>query len=1005
MKVWPQPTLPQEPAAASSLRTSASTNPEQLPGYMGQAESMTKTSRHDGSLSSDHTDASHDVDPVPRSGWDQRKGRRAVHVEPMHWKNRRSLVQARKAARKISVFVDSRFMLVSSVIVTIYALVSDDMRLLCTNKPADNWFNALAIVCLTFFVVELVLSSIGKSDYFLGFYFTLDIVATASLTLDLTWVSDALLGDDDLNMADSTRSGRSARLGASVARVVRVLRLIRIVKLYKAYFERKARKSRLEAEARRRSKEGERSATSDSQLWDDNWDGMACDEDGPGNQVHDESVVGRKLVSLTTRHVIVLVLVMLLVLPHLRVDTGNLIPSSAAWGADSVWEAFRQAEADSSRRQVYEDRLLKYAYYHNWFGSTTECPKDASCSSMYMSHAFWIGLAGQNLELLRNRSNEAQLRVLRVDAWDQAVLQRPLLYRFGSMPREVQGVLSSPWDQHCQYGGLDHLGISLLAEEVSGIVDHTVRCPGELRPQERTRIHPQLITRSQFLQWHFVFFFDARPFVREESVMSLLSTAFICVVLCISTLFFSRDANALVLHPVERMVEKVKIIANDPLIAIKMADAEFEFEEVQKYRQSAMRRKSSKYSVMLKTGWDDISKVLSCGSSTDRQEPMETVILEKTIIKLGGLLALGFGEAGAEIIGQNMKGGHSAGVEVLVPGQKVDAIIGFCNIRNFTMATEVLREKVMVFVNQVGEIVHGCVDDFHGAPNKNIGDSFLVVWRLSGVAPERQTKLADMAIMSFVRIQAEIHKSRVLAVYREHPGFLWRLPKFRVFMGFGLHCGWAIEGAIGSEFKIDASYLSPNVNVASRLEAATVQFGVWVLLSHFMFNLCSQEMAMVCRLIDHVTVKGSKQPIRLYTIDLDYMNLGVQQKQLDTRIVRNRFKVRQIREIRKSEKWADDFRVWESFATDPDLLAMRSTYSTEFFQRFAMAYRNYEAGEWMVARDMLYTCHYGGFGDGAEINPDAWPVDGPAVTLLGFMKQSSWIPASDWPGHRELLEK
>jgi len=48
-------------------------------------------------------------------------------------------------------------------------------------------------------------------------------------------------------------------------------------------------------------------------------------------------------------------------------------------------------------------------------------------------------------------------------------------------------------------------------------------------------------------------------------------------------------------------------------------------------------------------------------------------------------------------------------------------------------------------------------------------------------------------------------------------------------MGFGLHVGWAIEGAIGifniiiigSVFKIDASYLSPNVNMASRLEAAT----------------------------------------------------------------------------------------------------------------------------------------------------------------------------------------
>jgi class 3 adenylate cyclase len=40
-----------------------------------------------------------------------------------------------------------------------------------------------------------------------------------------------------------------------------------------------------------------------------------------------------------------------------------------------------------------------------------------------------------------------------------------------------------------------------------------------------------------------------------------------------------------------------------------------------------------------------------------------------------------------------------------------------------------------------------------------------------------------------------------------------RLPGFRVRMGFGLHYGWAVEGAIGSHLKIDASYLSPHVNM------------------------------------------------------------------------------------------------------------------------------------------------------------------------------------------------
>lgn len=65
---------------------------------------------------------------------------------------------------------------------------------------------------------------------------------------------------------------------------------------------------------------------------------------------------------------------------------------------------------------------------------------------------------------------------------------------------------------------------------------------------------------------------------------------------------------------------------------------------------------------------------------------------------------------------------------------------------------------------------------------------------------------------------------------------------FKVEMGFGLHQGWAIEGAIGSFFKIDASYLSPNVNMAARLEAATKQFNTPILISGLLRDILSHPM-------------------------------------------------------------------------------------------------------------------------------------------------------------------
>lgn len=65
----------------------------------------------------------------------------------------------------------------------------------------------------------------------------------------------------------------------------------------------------------------------------------------------------------------------------------------------------------------------------------------------------------------------------------------------------------------------------------------------------------------------------------------------------------------------------------------------------------------------------------------------------------------------------------------MLPGQKIISIFGFCDIRNFTDATEVLQEGVMVWINEIGEIVHKIVDNYQGAANKNIGDAFLLVWK------------------------------------------------------------------------------------------------------------------------------------------------------------------------------------------------------------------------------------------------------------------------------------
>ena len=162
-----------------------------------------------------------------------------------------------------------------------------------------------------------------------------------------------------------------------------------------------------------------------------------------------------------------------------------------------------------------------------------------------------------------------------------------------------------------------------------------------------------------------------------------------CIVLLLGALLFSKDANVLVLRPIERMVLKVQAMAANPLtkFSIRPHDDELESEG----------------------------------------EQLETRMLENSIARICSLLSVGFGEAGTEVIAENMKRGGE--INPMIPGRKVVAIFGFCDIRQFTDSTEVLQEEVMEYVNTIGKIVHMEAHLHGGSANKNIGDAFLLVWK------------------------------------------------------------------------------------------------------------------------------------------------------------------------------------------------------------------------------------------------------------------------------------
>mmetsp|Transcript_11544 Transcript_11544/g.10213 ORF Transcript_11544/g.10213 Transcript_11544/m.10213 type:complete len:438 (-) Transcript_11544:40-1353(-) len=437
------------------------------------------------------------------------------------------------------------------------------------------------------------------------------------------------------------------------------------------------------------------------------------------------------------------------------------------------------------------------------------------------------------------------------------------------------------------------------------------------------------------------------------------------------------------------MISKVNRIAKNPLEA-----AQEEENEALAYERAMAKERKKNRKKKKKTNNND--------------NEYETVKIEQTIIKIGALLAIGFGEAGAKIIANNM--GHGD-VDPMTPGNKVVAVFGFCDIRNFTDVTEVLQEEVMLFVNEVADIVHGIVDRYSGAANKNIGEAFLLVWKFNEEDVEendegqlvtkrtsRNSQYADMSVISFLKIIAEIRKSHKLERYSQNKQILEKLPNFKVKLGFGLHVGWAIEGAIGSDFKIDASYLSPNVNTSSRLDAATKQFGVHLLVSGSLKRICTPRTQANMRIIDIVTVKGSIEPIEMVTCDVDETLIKVEipkrqrnkrqdkkMKKVRGRIERNRY---------KQAVMSNQIQVSEKFELDEDIKLMRSPYSKDFNETFKKGFELYIQGKWKKSAEVLNGIQ------GKLIRSDA-----PTMLILNYMKEFNFKAPDTWKGFRALTQK
>ncbi len=178
-------------------------------------------------------------------------------------------------------------------------------------------------------------------------------------------------------------------------------------------------------------------------------------------------------------------------------------------------------------------------------------------------------------------------------------------------------------------------------------------------------------------------------------------------------------------------------------------------------------------------------------------------------------------------------------------GEKRICTFLFTDVRGFTNLSEKLKpEEVTDIMNKVLTVQVECIQAHGGMVDKFIGDACMAIFN----AP----------------LDLDEHEKRAVACARDMKTAIRMLQKELpepIAIGIGVNTGEAIIGNMGSNTRFDYSAIGDAVNTAARLESATKEAGVDLLIGE-----STRKQVPEATFCKKMYVKGKKDALKVYTI-------------------------------------------------------------------------------------------------------------------------------------------
>jgi len=170
----------------------------------------------------------------------------------------------------------------------------------------------------------------------------------------------------------------------------------------------------------------------------------------------------------------------------------------------------------------------------------------------------------------------------------------------------------------------------------------------------------------------------------------------------------------------------------------------------------------------------------------------------------------------------------------------------FSDIRDFTSLSETMNpEENFQFINAYLSRMEPAITQNFGFIDKYIGDAIMALFDGS----------ADDAVKAGIAMLEELNEYNIS---RNRPD----CPPLQI--GIGINTGSLMLGTVGGQSRMDSTVISDAVNLASRVETLTKEYGVSMLITQNTFIELNDFYDL--RLIDRVTVKGKSQMVTVYEV-------------------------------------------------------------------------------------------------------------------------------------------